>query len=93
MKGNLTELVARLEKSLNDRLVNVTLYGSHAAGESDSFSDYNVLCVLKQITPRETDEYGEVRWDAVLKNQNDELVASYDVLTLVAKELAPAATA
>jgi oxepin-CoA hydrolase/3-oxo-5,6-dehydrosuberyl-CoA semialdehyde dehydrogenase len=31
-----------------------------------------------------------VRWDAVLRNQNDELVASYDVLTLVAKELAPA---
>lgn len=39
----------------------------------------------KQITPRETDEYGEVRWDAILTNQNDETVASYDVLTLVAK--------
>ena len=42
----------------------------------------------KQISPRETDEYGEVRWDAVLRNQNDEIVATYDVLTLVAKELA-----
>ena len=30
-----------------------------------------------------------MRWDAVLKNQNDELVASYDVLTLVAKVQAP----
>ena len=30
-----------------------------------------------------------MRWDAVLKNQDDELVATYDVLTLVAKELAP----
>ncbi len=49
-----------------------------------------VELTAKQITPRETDEYGEVRWDAVLKNQNDELVATYDVLTLVAKELAPA---
>lgn len=39
----------------------------------------------KQITPRVTDEYGEVRWDAALFNQNDELVASYDVLTLVEK--------
>ena len=28
-----------------------------------------------------------MRWDAVLRNQRDELVASYDVLTLVAKEL------
>jgi oxepin-CoA hydrolase/3-oxo-5,6-dehydrosuberyl-CoA semialdehyde dehydrogenase len=40
----------------------------------------------KQITPRETDEYGEVRWDAVIRNQNDETVATYDVLTLVEKE-------
>ena len=45
----------------------------------------------KQITPRETDEYGEVRWDAVIRNQNDEIVATYDVLTLVQKELTPAA--
>jgi len=44
-----------------------------------------VALTAKQITPRETDEYGEVRWDAVLTNQKDELVASYDVLTLVAK--------
>jgi len=39
----------------------------------------------KQIIPRETDEYGEVHWDAVLTNQNDETVATYDVLTLVSK--------
>ncbi|GAA1829592.1 phenylacetic acid degradation bifunctional protein PaaZ [Agromyces salentinus] len=52
-----------------------------------------VELTAKQITPRETDEYGEVRWDAVLRNQDDELVASYDVLTLVAKEQAPAASA
>ncbi len=45
-----------------------------------------VELTAKQITPRETDEYGEVRWDAVLKNQEDAVVATYDVLTLVAKE-------
>ncbi|TAM71150.1 MAG: phenylacetic acid degradation bifunctional protein PaaZ [Microbacteriaceae bacterium] len=45
-----------------------------------------VALTAKQITPRETDDYGEVRWDAVLTNQNDETVATYDVLTLVAKE-------
>jgi oxepin-CoA hydrolase/3-oxo-5,6-dehydrosuberyl-CoA semialdehyde dehydrogenase len=44
-----------------------------------------VALTAKQITPRETDEYGEVRWDTVLTNQNDEVVATYDVLTLVAK--------
>ncbi|WP_308797389.1 phenylacetic acid degradation bifunctional protein PaaZ [Agromyces silvae] len=49
-----------------------------------------VELTAKQITPRETDEYGEVRWDAVLKNQRDELVATYDVLTLVAKQAVPA---
>ncbi|MFC9983553.1 phenylacetic acid degradation bifunctional protein PaaZ [Microbacterium keratanolyticum] len=45
-----------------------------------------VTLTAKQITPRETDEYGEVRWDAVIHNQNEEIVANYDVLTLVAKE-------
>ncbi|WP_194420814.1 phenylacetic acid degradation bifunctional protein PaaZ [Microbacterium abyssi] len=45
-----------------------------------------VELTAKQITPRETDEYGEVRWDAVIRNQDDETVATYDVLTLVAKE-------
>jgi oxepin-CoA hydrolase/3-oxo-5,6-dehydrosuberyl-CoA semialdehyde dehydrogenase len=49
-----------------------------------------VELTAKQITPRETDEYGEVRWDAVLRNQDDELVAQYDVLTLVAKTRAAA---
>ncbi len=52
-----------------------------AAGDS-----FRVTLTAKQITPRETDEYGEVRWDAILHNQNDEIVATYDVLTLVAKE-------
>lgn len=49
-----------------------------------------VELTAKEISPRETDEYGEVRWDAVLKNQDDEIVATYDVLTLVAKEPVPA---
>ncbi|MBX3088216.1 MAG: phenylacetic acid degradation bifunctional protein PaaZ [Cryobacterium sp.] len=44
-----------------------------------------VTLTAKKITPRETDEYGEVCWDAVIHNQNDEVVATYDVLTLVAK--------
>lgn len=48
-----------------------------------------VELTAKEISPRETDEYGEVRWDAVLKNQKEEIVATYDVLTLVAKEPTP----
>jgi oxepin-CoA hydrolase/3-oxo-5,6-dehydrosuberyl-CoA semialdehyde dehydrogenase len=50
--------------------------------------EIRVELTAKQITPRETDEYGEVRWDAVIRNQNDEIVAQYDVLTLVEKQLA-----
>jgi oxepin-CoA hydrolase/3-oxo-5,6-dehydrosuberyl-CoA semialdehyde dehydrogenase len=45
-----------------------------------------VTLTCKQITPRETAEYGEVRWDADVTNADEESVAKYDVLTLVAKE-------
>ncbi|WP_434445456.1 phenylacetic acid degradation bifunctional protein PaaZ [Lentzea sp. E54] len=44
-----------------------------------------VTLTVKQITPRTNAEYGEVRWDAVVTNQDGEPVATYDVLTLVAK--------
>ena len=52
-----------------------------AAGDS-----IRVTLTAKKITPRVTDEYGEVCWDAVLHNQDGEIVATYDVLTLVEKE-------
>lgn len=45
-----------------------------------------VTLTAKSITPRVSDEYGEVCWDAVIQNQDDDIVATYDVLTLVAKE-------
>lgn len=44
-----------------------------------------VTLTAKQITPRSSADYGEVRWDAVVTNQDGEPVATYDVLTLVAK--------
>ncbi len=31
---------------------------------------------------RRNDEYGEVRWDVAVFNQNDEQVAGYDLLTM-----------
>ena len=52
-----------------------------------------VTLTAKEITPRETDDYGQVRWDTVLHNQHDEIVATYDVLTRVAKEMPDWATA
>lgn len=44
-----------------------------------------VTLTAKQITPRRSQDYGEVRWDAVVTNSADDPVATYDVLTLVAK--------
>jgi oxepin-CoA hydrolase/3-oxo-5,6-dehydrosuberyl-CoA semialdehyde dehydrogenase len=44
-----------------------------------------VALTVKQVTPRSNADYGEVRWDATVTNSADEPVATYDVLTLVAK--------
>ena len=35
---------------------------------------------------RRNNEYGEVKWDVEITNQNDELVATYDLLTMNAIE-------
>ncbi|MCI0518255.1 MAG: phenylacetic acid degradation bifunctional protein PaaZ, partial [Woeseiaceae bacterium] len=43
-----------------------------------------VRLTCKQKTLREGSGYGEVRWDTEVVNQLDEVVASYDVLTMVA---------
>jgi oxepin-CoA hydrolase/3-oxo-5,6-dehydrosuberyl-CoA semialdehyde dehydrogenase len=47
--------------------------------------EMTVALTCKQISPR-PGEYGEVRWDAEVTNQEGKTVASYDVLTMVAKE-------
>jgi oxepin-CoA hydrolase / 3-oxo-5,6-dehydrosuberyl-CoA semialdehyde dehydrogenase len=47
--------------------------------------DMTVTLTCKQISPRAGD-YGEVRWDAEVTNQDGTVVATYDVLTMVAKE-------
>ncbi len=44
-----------------------------------------VTLTCKHISPR-SGEYGEVRWDAEVTNQDGAVVATYDVLTMVAKE-------
>jgi oxepin-CoA hydrolase / 3-oxo-5,6-dehydrosuberyl-CoA semialdehyde dehydrogenase len=52
--------------------------------------ELTVTLTCKQITPREDAGHGEVRWDAEVTNQDGKPVATYDVLTLVAKEWPPA---
>jgi len=50
----LKELVGKLEHAFSDRLVSVILFGSAAAPDrADRLSDLNVLCVLKDVMPRE----------------------------------------
>lgn len=64
----------------NTGLENLKFMTPVAAGDS-----VRVELTAKEITPRETDDYGQVRWDTRLLNQRDELVAQYDVLTMVSK--------
>ena len=53
--------------------------------------ELTVTLTCKQIIPREDAEHGEVRWDADVTNQDGQSVATYDVLTLVAKQWPPPA--
>lgn len=64
MERILNELVDRLAKTYGDRLTSVILYGSAAVGDHHGrFSDINVFCVLKQLTPRELGESEPIfRW-------------------------------
>jgi len=45
-----------------------------------------VRLTCKQKTLRGDSGYGEVRWDTEVTNQDDEIVAQYDVLTMVATD-------
>ena len=65
----------------NYGLENLRFITPVAAGDS-----IRITLTAKKITPRVTDEYGEVAWDAIIHNQKDEIVATYDVLTLVEKD-------
>jgi len=50
----LDQLVEKLKAAFGDRLASVVLYGSAATGDrQEKFSDYNVLCVLTQMSKRE----------------------------------------
>lgn len=48
-----------------------------------------VTLTCKQKNPRITEDYGEVRWDTAITNQDGKLVAQYDVLTMVRKRPQP----
>ncbi|MBD3763214.1 MAG: phenylacetic acid degradation bifunctional protein PaaZ [Rhodobacterales bacterium] len=51
-----------------------------------------VRLTCKEINPRANADHGEVRWDCQVTKQTGQVVAQYDVLTMVAKVWPPAAT-
>jgi len=48
--------------------------------------ELTVTLTAKKITPRENADYGEVRWDVEVTNQDSKPVARYELLTMVSKE-------
>jgi hypothetical protein len=90
MEKVLNQLVERLQKAYGAGLVSVVLYGSAAADDHhDEFSDFNVLCVIGQTTPRELACAEEIfRWwrqqgsASPLLLTEDELAASTDCFAI-----------
>ena len=83
MERVLNDLVGRLRKTYADRLLSVVLYGSAAAGDhSGPFSDINVLCVLREVTPRELAEAEPIlRWWRGLDNPSPLLMSAEELRT------------
>ncbi len=83
MEDKLQELVDRLKQAQGDRLLSVILYGSAAAGEhNEHFSDLNVLCVLKRITPAELVASGPIfEWWRALGNPSPLLLSEEELRT------------
>lgn len=79
----LTELVEKMRSANGDRLIAVILYGSAATAEGkDQFSDFNILCVLKQVTPQElADSEPVIRWWREKKNPAPLLLSEEEVRT------------
>lgn len=71
------ELAQKMQKAHGDHLVSVVLYGSAAAPEAqDRRSDFNVLCLLKQVTPDELRSTEPIfRWWREMRNPSPLLMS------------------
>ena len=83
MADALDQLVEKLRQALPDDLTSVVLYGSAAVGDHDEkFSDYNVLCVLSQLTPAQLGATESVfRWWRGQGNPSPLLLTKHEVET------------
>jgi hypothetical protein len=77
------ELAQRLQKAHGGRLVSVVLYGSAAVqGSQDRMSDFNILCVLTEVTPDTLRASEPVfRWWREMKNPAPLLLSSEELRT------------
>jgi hypothetical protein len=83
MQKDLEQLVARLAKANGLQLVSVVLYGSAATGDhNSSYSDLNILSVLKQVTPAELHACEPIfRWWHDLGHPSPLLLSEHEVAT------------
>jgi hypothetical protein len=79
----LNQIVEKLKAAYGDRLVSVVLYGSAVTGDHhDRFSDFNILCVLSEISPRELSQGEEVfRWWREQGSPSPLLLTEHEVAT------------
>jgi hypothetical protein len=77
------ELVQKLQKAHGNKLVSVVLYGSAAVpGARDRRSDFNILCVLNQVTPDELHATEPIfRWWREMKNPSPLLMSADEFRT------------
>lgn len=83
MADELDQLVEKLQKALGQDLIAVVLYGSGAVGDrNEKFSDYNVLCVLHEITPAQLGAAEQIfRWWRAQGNPSPLLLTRHEVET------------
>jgi hypothetical protein len=79
------ELVQKLQRAHGQTLISVVLYGSAAVpGSKDRLSDYNILCVLQQVTPDELRASEPVfRWWREMHNPSPLLWSAEELRTSV----------
>jgi hypothetical protein len=77
------ELVQKLQRAHGEKLISVVLYGSAAVlGSKDRLSDYNILCVLQQVTPDELRASEPVfRWWREMHNPSPLLLSEEELRT------------
>jgi uncharacterized protein len=64
----LSELKKHLIMNYGDTVEDIVLFGSHARGDSDSFSDYDVLIILKNdYTGKDENNIYDLCYDINLK--------------------------